>query len=47
MCVRVNKVIRSVIENGVSVAKVFLTSDAVVAEKPEDKMEEGMPAMGY
>ncbi|GAB5361615.1 hypothetical protein AAMO2058_000727700 [Amorphochlora amoebiformis] len=41
------KVIRSVIENGVSVAKTFLTSDAVVAEKPEDKEDDMMPAMGY
>eukprot|EP00469_Lotharella_globosa_P005023 CAMPEP_0167803472 /NCGR_PEP_ID=MMETSP0111_2-20121227/19854_1 /TAXON_ID=91324 /ORGANISM="Lotharella globosa, Strain CCCM811" /LENGTH=627 /DNA_ID=CAMNT_0007699943 /DNA_START=1084 /DNA_END=2967 /DNA_ORIENTATION=+ len=41
------KVIRSCIENGVSVAKTFLTSDAVVAEKPEEKEDEGMPAMGY
>ena len=41
------KVVRSALENAASSAAMFLTTEAVVAEKPEEKKEKsGMPPMG-
>lgn len=41
------KVVRSALENAASSAAMFLTTEAVVAEKPEEKKEKsGMPSMG-
>jgi len=40
------KVVRSALENAASAASMFLTTQAVVAEKPEEKKEKGMPQMG-
>jgi len=40
------KVVRSALENAASAASMFLTTEAVVAEKPEEKKERGMPGMG-
>jgi chaperonin GroEL len=46
------KVTRSALQNAVSVAGMLLTTEAVVAEKPEEKgsamppMGGGMPGMG-
>jgi chaperonin GroEL len=43
------KVVRSALENAASAAAMFLTTEAVVAEKPEEKkpqMPGGMPGMG-
>ena len=40
------KVVRAAIENAVSAASMFLTTEAVVAEKPEDKKDkQAMPQM--
>lgn len=39
------KVVRSALENAASAASMFLTTEAVVAEKPEEKKEKGMPGM--
>jgi len=39
------KVIRTVLENASSAASMLLTTEAVVAELPEEKKEKGMPAM--
>jgi len=40
------KVVRSALQNAASAASMFLTTDAVVAEKPEKKREiGGMPGM--
>ena len=39
------KVVRTVLENATSAAAMFLTTEAVVAEKPEEKKKEGMPQM--
>jgi chaperonin GroEL len=44
------KVVRSALQNAASAATMFLTADAVVTEKPEEKKEkhgmQGMPGMG-
>lgn len=43
------KVTRSALENAASMASIFLTTEAVVAEKPEEKKEgpvQSMPGMG-
>jgi len=41
------KVVRSALENAASSASMFLTTEVVVAEKPEEKKEKGgMPSMG-
>ena len=41
------KVVRSALENAASAAAMFLTTEAVVAELPEEKKEKGgMPPMG-
>ncbi|OGZ18710.1 MAG: chaperonin GroL [Candidatus Nealsonbacteria bacterium RBG_13_42_11] len=41
------KVVRSALENSASAASMILTTEAVVAEKPEEKKEKGgMPPMG-
>ena len=41
------KVVRSALQNAASAATMFLTTEAVVAEKPEEKKEkQGMPGMG-
>jgi len=39
------KVVRTVLENAASAASMLLTTEAVVAELPEEKKEKGMPAM--
>ena len=39
------KVVRSALENAASAAAMFLTTEAVVAEKPEEKKDRGMPQM--
>jgi chaperonin GroEL len=43
------KVVRSALQHSASAAAMFLTTEAVVAEKPEDKKDKGMPQMpmGY
>ncbi|KPJ71770.1 molecular chaperone GroEL [Parcubacteria bacterium DG_74_3] len=43
------KVVRAALENAASAASMFLTTEAVVAEKPEEKEKAGMPPMptGY
>jgi chaperonin GroEL len=43
------KVVRTTLENASSAASMFLTTEAVVAEEPEEKKEKGMPPMpeGY
>ncbi|KPJ73390.1 molecular chaperone GroEL [Parcubacteria bacterium DG_74_1] len=43
------KVVRTTLENASSAAGMFLTTEAVVAEEPEEKKEKGMPPMpeGY
>ncbi len=43
------KVVRSALQNAASAAAMFLITEAVVAEKPEEKKEKGMPQMpeGY
>jgi chaperonin GroEL len=44
------KVVRSAIQNAASAAAMFLTTECVVAEKPEEKKEkgmQGMPGMEY
>jgi chaperonin GroEL len=38
------KVTRSALQNAASIAALFLTTEAVVADKPEDKAAGGMPA---
>ena len=40
------KVTRSALQNAASVAAMFLTTEAVVADKPEEKSGAGMPDMG-
>ncbi len=40
------KVVRSSLQNAASVAALFLTTQALVAEKPEAKKGGGMPDMG-
>ena len=41
------KVVRAALENAASSASMFLTTEVVVAEKPEEKKEKGgMPSMG-
>lgn len=40
------KVTRSALQNAASVAAMFLTTEAVVADKPEDNKGMGMPDMG-
>ncbi|MDD2696874.1 MAG: chaperonin GroEL [Candidatus Pacebacteria bacterium] len=39
------KVVRTVLENAASAASMLLTTEAVVAELPEEKKEKGMPQM--
>ncbi len=39
------KVVRSALENAVSAASMFLTTEAVVAELPEEKEKKGVPGM--
>ncbi|MFH1894300.1 MAG: chaperonin GroEL [Patescibacteria group bacterium] len=39
------KVVRSALQNAASSAAMFLTTEAVVAEKPEEKKDRGMPQM--
>jgi len=39
------KVVRSALENATSAAAMFLTTECVVAELPEEKKEKGMPSM--
>ncbi len=39
------KVVRSALENSASAASMILTTEAVVADKPEEKKEKGMPGM--
>ncbi len=43
------KVVRATLENASSAASMFLATEAVVAEEPEEKKEKGMPPMpeGY
>ena len=40
------KVTRSALQNAASVAAMFLTTEAVVADKPEANAGSGMPDMG-
>jgi chaperonin GroEL len=40
------KVTRSALQNAASVAAMFLTTEAVIADKPEEKSGAGMPDMG-
>jgi chaperonin GroEL len=40
------KVVRSALENAVSAAIMFLTTEAVIADKPEEKHNHNMPSMG-
>lgn len=40
------KVTRSALQNAASVAAMFLTTEAVIADKPEEKKAAGMPDMG-
>jgi chaperonin GroEL len=40
------KVTRSALQNAASVAAMFLTTEAVVAEIPEENKGNGMPDMG-
>ena len=40
------KVTRSALQNAASVAAMFLTTEAVVADKPEENAGGGMPDMG-
>jgi len=40
------KVVRTELENAASAASMFLTTECVVAEKPEEKKEKGVPGMG-
>ena len=40
------KVTRSALQNAASVAAMFLTTEAVVADKPEPAGRRGMPDMG-
>jgi len=39
------KVVRSALENAASAASMILTTEAVVAEEPEEKKEKGIPGM--
>lgn len=41
------KVTRTALQNAASMASVFLTTEAVIAEKPEEKKEGNMPPMEY
>ncbi|MFZ5559252.1 MAG: chaperonin GroEL [Patescibacteria group bacterium] len=41
------KVTRSALENAASMASVFLTTEAVITDIPEEKKEGGMPPMEY
>jgi chaperonin GroEL len=38
------KVVRTALQNAASVAALLLTTEAMVAEKPEEKGDGGMPA---
>jgi chaperonin GroEL len=40
------KVVRSALQNAASVASLLLTTEALIAEKPEEKKGGGMPDMG-
>ncbi|MNL83946.1 60 kDa chaperonin [compost metagenome] len=40
------KVTRSALQNAASVAAMFLTTEAVIADKPEPEKGGGMPDMG-
>ena len=40
------KVTRSALQNAASIAALFLTTEAVVADKPEEKGAGGMPGGG-
>jgi chaperonin GroEL len=40
------KVTRSALQNAASIAALFLTTEAVIADKPEDKGAGGMPGGG-
>jgi chaperonin GroEL len=40
------KVVRTALQNAASVAGLLLTTEALVAEKPEEKKSGGMPDMG-
>ncbi len=40
------KVVRSALQNAASVAALLLTTEALIAEKPEKKKGGGMPDMG-
>jgi chaperonin GroEL len=40
------KVVRSTLQNAVSAASMLLTTECVVAEKPEEKKDKGMPGAG-
>ncbi len=40
------KVVRSALQNAASVASLLLTTEALIAEKPEKKKGGGMPDMG-
>jgi chaperonin GroEL len=39
------KVVRAALENAASAASMFLTTEAVVGEEPEEKKEKGIPSM--
>ena len=38
--------VRSALQNAASVAGLLLTTEALIAEKPEEKKGSGMPDMG-
>jgi chaperonin GroEL len=40
------KVTRSALQNAASIAALLLTTEAIVADKPEKKQESGMPPGG-
>jgi len=40
------KVVRTALQNASSIASLLLTTEALVAEIPEDKKDSGMPAGG-
>jgi chaperonin GroEL len=39
------KVVRTILENASSAASMFLTTEAVVADEPDEKKEKGMPGL--
>jgi len=41
------KVVICALQNAASMASIFLTTEAVIAEKPEEKKDGGMPPMDY